>query len=211
MKNMKIEFDLYDEHIMPNHLFEELKKDLEDYRNNEIPKNKELAGNIKKEFQIVKIKKEIVNYLETCAKDFYVKDNKVDDNYLKLKLKSLWTNKQEKYEFNPLHKHGDDVSFVCWVKIPYDLNKELELNNCKNSLSKSNSLFEFVFSTFLGEIQSHQLKIDKSWEGTCIFFNSKLQHQVYPFYTSDDYRISVSGNFVAIKKEKNKKTSFNYQ
>ena len=28
-----------------------------------------------------------------------------------------------------------------------------------------------------------------------LLFPSEMYHGVYPFYTSDDYRISVSGNF----------------
>jgi len=207
---MELKFDLYDEHIMPNHLFEELKKNLEDYRNNEIPYNNTLAGNIKEEFKIVKIKKEIVDYLETCAKDYYLKNNKVDENYLNLKVTNLWVNKQKKYEFNPLHNHSDDVSFVCWIRIPYNLEEELNLNNCKNSNSKTNSLFEFVYIDPFGKIIAEPLRIDKSWEGHIIFFDSKLHHQVYPFYTSDDYRISISGNLRAVE-EKSKKTFLNYQ
>ena len=40
------------------------------------------------------------------------------------------------------------------------------------------------------------LFIDKTWEGTIVMFPSWLNHSVYPFYTSDDYRISISGNIV---------------
>ena len=32
--------------------------------------------------------------------------------------------------------------------------------------------------------------------GKIIFFPSKLNHCVYPFYTSDDTRISISGNIL---------------
>ena len=31
-------------------------------------------------------------------------------------------------------------------------------------------------------------------EGCMLLFPSLLQHQVYPFYENDGYRISVSGN-----------------
>jgi hypothetical protein len=33
-------------------------------------------------------------------------------------------------------------------------------------------------------------------ENTLLLFPAKLTHAVYPFYSSDDYRISVSGNVV---------------
>jgi inosine/xanthosine triphosphate pyrophosphatase family protein len=35
---------------------------------------------------------------------------------------------------------------------------------------------------------------DKTFEGKIAFFPSKLSHCVYPFYSSDDVRISISGN-----------------
>ena len=46
----------------------------------------------------------------------------------------------------------------------------------------------------MGDIFPLELDVDKSFEGQMVMFPSKLQHLVYPFYTSDDYRITVSGN-----------------
>lgn len=205
---MNVEYTLYDEHTMPDHLFRELKKDLEDVENNKISHNKKLAGNIENEFEIIKIKQIIVNYLESCAKDFYIKT--INKEYeINFKLKTLWINKQKKYEFNPLHDHSGDLSFVCWIQIPYNLDDELNFYNCKNSNTKRNSLFQFVYTNHLGVCDTIELLIDKSWEGKCIFFDAKLKHQVYPFYTSDDYRISISGNFVAVKDNNNKVLNYN--
>ena len=36
--------------------------------------------------------------------------------------------------------------------------------------------------------------VDKDMEGEIIVFDSKLLHVVYPFYTSNDYRMSLAGN-----------------
>ena len=52
------------------------------------------------------------------------------------------------------------------------------------------------------------LPIDKAWEGTMILFPSSLNHNVYPFYTSDDYRISISGN---LNQKLSTKKTFSYQ
>ena len=38
------------------------------------------------------------------------------------------------------------------------------------------------------------IDVDKSFEGKMLMFPAKLQHLVYPFYTSDKERITVSGN-----------------
>ena len=45
------------------------------------------------------------------------------------------------------------------------------------------------------------LPVDKTWEGMMLMFPSKLHHSVYPFYTSDEKRISVSGNISIKAKE----------
>jgi len=198
---------LYAECTLPQDIFETLKNDINFNENKKNKYNKELVGNIENEYQFVKCNPNFVNFIEKNATDFFIKNGgKIKDD--KIELKSLWINKQKKYEFNPLHNHSGLVSFVCWVQIPYKLEDELNLNNCKNSNTPKNSLFEFVCNDYFGNITGKKLMIDKTYEGKCIFFNSKLHHQVYPFYTSDDYRISVSGNFV-IKPHNKSKLSYN--
>ena len=38
------------------------------------------------------------------------------------------------------------------------------------------------------------IPVEKGWEGKLVMFPSLLMHSVTPFRTSDDYRISISGN-----------------
>ena len=52
----------------------------------------------------------------------------------------------------------------------------------------------FVFTNEAGEVVSYCVNVDKSFEGKMLMFVSKQHHMVYPFYTSDNYRITVSGN-----------------
>ena len=54
-----------------------------------------------------------------------------------------------------------------------------------------------VYTDVFGQIAVNNLRVDKSYEGTIIIFKSNLRHLVYPFHTSDDYRISISGNIIA--------------
>ena len=44
------------------------------------------------------------------------------------------------------------------------------------------------------EVGFKMLDVDNEYEGKIMMFPSSLVHCVYPFYTSDDYRISLSGN-----------------
>ena len=121
------------------------------------------------------------------------------NNNYKLQLTSLWVNKQKKYEFNPLHTHPSVLSFVIWVKIPYRLEDEINYfpQITGTDLGSGNvhtSKFFFVYVDTLGSIKQLPIPVDSSYEGTIMMFPSALNHGVYPFYTSDEYRISVSGN-----------------
>lgn len=156
--------------------------------------NKDLAGNLEKEYSTYKSKEILKPYLISLANEFHkqVTGNK---NYPQWHIKDdIWINFQKKYEYNPIHNHIGNLSFVLWVQIPYNLEDELSHPNCMNSNTPSNSLFEFVCTDFMGRIVQNKIKVDKSYEGCIIMFPSSLHHMVHPFYTSDDYRISIAGN-----------------
>jgi hypothetical protein len=158
--------------------------------------NKGLAGNIEKEYSVQKSSKILENEIIALANEHYKQMNK-DENYPHWNLTGMWINFQKKHEHNPLHDHTGNLSFVMWVQIPYDLQEELNLANSKTSNAPSNSLFSFVYTDVFGQIAVNNLRVDKSYEGTIIIFKSNLRHMVYPFHTSDDYRISISGNLIA--------------
>jgi hypothetical protein len=159
-----------------------------------------LAGHLKKQFSL-KCKDYVENLLIPYVNS-YEKENpmKYKFNFFKEAvgdyfLDNLWVNFQQKYEFNPIHDHSGVLSFVIWMQIPYDLNKEIEM--FPNSNNKRTSMFEFAVPS-LGvnsNISCIQIPVDKTYEGTMILFPSRTAHTVYPFYTSDGYRISVAGNF----------------
>lgn len=157
--------------------------------------NNDLAGNLEKEYSIDRSKKILEKDLIILANEYH-KHSKENQQYPNWRIKDLWINFQKKYEHNPLHNHNGDLSFVLWITIPYDLKEELSLPNCKNSNNPTNSLFEFIFTDFLGIITTCKIHVDKSYEGTLVMFPSALNHTVYPFHTSDDYRISISGNLI---------------
>ena len=203
-----MENTLYHKHKLPNDIFNFLKKDLKLEENNKIKYNKKLAGNLEKELIIVNLNKNVEKYLCEKAKEFFIYESNSNEEKINLFVDYIWVNYQKKYEFNPIHDHNGNISFVCWIQIPYNLEEELNLENCKNSNTSCNSLFSFLYTNFFGEIMTEQLMINKNWEGTIIFFNSKLKHMVYPFFTSDKYRISVSGN-LKVDYDKNKLLKYN--
>jgi len=104
-----------------------------------------------------------------------------------------WINLQKKHEFLPNHKHDGVLSYSIWIKIPYDIETERNQKQLKFGNQKFYS-FEFSYPNILGQPQQYSIDVTKNEEGTIQMFPSQLIHTVYPFYTSDKYRISVSGN-----------------
>ena len=48
-------------------------------------------------------------------------------------LGTWWVNYQKQNEFNPVHNHGGVYSFVIWMKIPYDSEKQNQKDIARNS------------------------------------------------------------------------------
>ena len=172
----------------------ELKKDIS------VPYNQNLAGNLKREFDFSRAKPILVNYLKNLIKahnEMYNTLNEMQATLTKpcdISLISLWVNFQQKYEFNPLHLHEGLYSFVIWYKVPFSM--EDEYNQFPKTRKKHVKAghFSFVHTDNIGRVEHTDLPVDKEWEGKIALFPSNFHHQVYPFFTSDDYRISISGN-----------------
>mgnify|MGYP003127141973 CR=1 FL=1 len=204
---MKVSFDIQPKQF-PNvgfleiKLFPEAVKFLKECIKNKKGKYKSnLAGNIKGSWEL-KDKKDwffnnvLVDCINSYAENFKLKGvvyNQLTKNcgYC---LNSMWVNFQKKYEFNPMHTHSGAFSFVIWINIPYDYLKEHSLPFVKEANDQLASDFAFVYNDVLGNIESHTYSLNKNSNGLMLFFPSRLNHLVYPFYTSDKTRISISGN-----------------
>lgn len=117
----------------------------------------------------------------------YIKEFKMLTESVPIISHEPWINIQEKNEFIPNHQHDGIVSYVIYIKIPYDVYEE-------TSKGDNASCFQFTYVSTVGSIRTSTIRIDKTWEGTIMMFPAKLQHCVYPFYKSDGRRISISGN-----------------
>ena len=186
---------------IPPEIYQALNKEIVDIHNddsNTMKMNRTLAGQITKEYQITKSLPLLNPYLEEMGRayqkewNYYPKEN---PNNNKLKVESVWVNMQKKLEVNPLHNHDGTLSFVAWLHVPFKLEEERNMENCKNSRTvELASTFQFVYNTALGTIANCPMFVESGWEGRIVMFPSKLLHIVYPFQTSDDYRISIAGN-----------------
>ena len=166
------------------------------------PLNQDLAGNIKHEYAIPKGKaavspmlmQMIIKHQEKYPNFFKKAHSTINYKACEIELFNLWVNFQKKYEFNPMHVHDGLYSFVIWHKVPYTMKDEKERLASMMDNDFRAGMFAFFFSDPSGKITQEALPVDKSWEGKVALFPANLNHCVYPFYTSDEYRISISGN-----------------
>ena len=162
--------------------------------------NSQLVGNIKREYELLECKTHLKKLLDPLVEQY---DKKYDYfNHFDLLTKNVpidltasWVNFQQKYEFNPMHSHGGILTFVIWVKIPYDMENERTASPGIDSSFSVAGMFNFQYIDTIGSIRTYHIPVDKSMENCVILFPSKFNHCVYPFFSSDGYRISVSGNF----------------
>ena len=172
-------------------------------------KNK-LAGNISHSFLLNDIGSYVYKnvciplvkfYRERDSKGFDpVSINALLGSKTTLVLNEIWVNYQYQTEFNPFHDHSGVYSFAIWLKIPYDSADQQKLsqfNGIKQENKKAGN-FEFEYIDSLGEVRSFGYPLSSSLEGTMLFFPAKLRHCVYPFYGTDEPRISISGNLMYV-------------
>jgi hypothetical protein len=153
---------------------------------------KNLAGLIRHEYKIDKEKlfPIISSYIESYVKAGY-------ENYglmfgKNITLKNCWVNFMTKYESNPLHTHGDDLSFVIFIKIPETLKKEIKQSVTSTGNKGAPGVLNFVYSLTKNtyEISMHSFTPN---ENDFFIFPAFLGHYVNHFQ-SEGERISVSGN-----------------
>ena len=155
--------------------------------------NKKLAGIIEREYLLKKSRSSLSPFLLDMAREY---NKLIPTDFDRItQIGDIWVNYQKKNEYNPLHTHNGQLSFVIWLKIPYKNSDERETISSKKSQSRPIAgSFQITYTNILGQIMCYYLPVEEGWEGRIIMFPAQLGHQVYPFQTSDEYRISVSGN-----------------
>ena len=147
----------------------------------------QLAGHISRSLQLPDEKKIFTNYLLEKAKE--LNWDPLTGNV------NLWVNFQKKYEYNPAHVHSGKLSFVLWMKIPYTQEDEKRTDIATGINDQClNGSFEITYADILGQLRRYSVLLDKDAEGVLLMFPATTQHCVYPFFTSDEYRVSISGN-----------------
>ena len=183
-ENIAKEFDNIDEHIRETEF------------NNLTSFNSRLAGHIKKEFAVPKqLQSDNINNFLIWLAGVAISNDESMSAYFSgptdklLGVDQLWINYMSKHEFNPIHSHSGLLSFVIWNKIPFDIEEELKVfPDVRDNMT---SAFNFI----LGDPpRKAPIFVNKKMQNYICIFPSYLNHCVYPFYTSDDYRVSFAGN-----------------
>ncbi len=196
MKPINLKNFGYVEDKLPEDLFKNLLKDSLKFKNKKTYVTGLTGDGTPHHYKI--INKENLKNLNLFLNSLIIKYEN-DFKYLKkfnfltndapLFIEEPWINIQKKGEFIPLHTHDGILSYTVWLKIPYNLQKEIKY-------SKFATAFEFFYSNILGEWESEKRFLDKNDEGKIILFPSKMPHMVYPFLKCNDVRISLSGNIL---------------
>jgi hypothetical protein len=84
---------------------------------------------------------------------------------------------------------------VLWLKIPYTHEDEQAHQKHLKQTQPFAGMFGMTYTNVLGNIELAGWQLSKEMEGTLLLFPSKLKHCVYPYYSTDDVRISLSGNY----------------
>ena len=160
-----------------------------------------LAGNIEKEFQLFESKQHCQDMLQKYIGEYIHTFNYAGRLQQLTKAvplvigdKDYWVNFMERGEFNPPHDHSGVFSFVIWLQIPYTLEEERRLGPGAKSNDPLAGEFSFSYPDITGRTQIFRVGADRSKEGYLCLFPHMLYHSVAPFSTTDELRISISGN-----------------
>ena len=190
---------LYNPGVLIGHITPELNEKIKQIVNSpearSTPYNQRLVSSIKETYKTPHIP-ELWEYVEEMflvwKREFcvYVTEYRIND---------VWTNYMKKHEFNPIHDHSRHfASFVLWVQIPFKSEDEKQYPNYNNPReSCASGTFQFLYPTMTGLLVPHIIHNDKSDEGVIMMFPGAMKHSVYPFYSSDEERISIAGNIAA--------------
>ncbi len=157
------------------------------------PWNHELAGQIKREFFLKESLPVVAPYFINLAL-YYNRQFLGTESRDQWELLDLWVNFQKKHEYNPPHNHKGALSFVVWMRMPFDIEEEMKAVNSRGTTSPCAANFAFLYTQADGKLAMENIPVDRRFEGMICVFPASIHHTVYPFTTSDEFRVSISGH-----------------
>ena len=203
MEDLKISNPNFGPYVMKTELPDYIvKKLMKEGKKAKVSYNYSLAGHLDNQFLYpVSVQKWFYNEIGPVIAAFrkgHCNYHNLPEKKLDFEADDLWVNFMKPGDFNPLHTHGGDYSFVFFLDVPKQLTKEAE--QFKGTSAKPGSLtFEFT----------QQARPKWATTGVGVFpktgdfylFPALLSHWVAPF-KSKVTRVSVSGNIKILNKDK---------
>ena len=170
-----------------NNYIDELIKDEERAKKQNV--GKILAGNVSQEFDLDPEFAMKCGWVEFLSREcgYWIKES-TGKKMTKFNLIGSWVVRQFQNEYNPLHYHGGHISGVGYLKVPKSLGgtfQEDKKNNNNGEIHLVHGSRQFLSDAIF--------KI-KPKVGNFYFFPNYLLHTVYPFYTENEERRSISFN-----------------
>ena len=116
----------------------------------------------------------------------------VSETDIRVKLWPFWINYMKAGDFNPIHTHTEDLSFVLFLDVPSELKTE-NINERNNDKHGGPGALTFIH----GDVTDWTISANTVFpeKGDMFIFPAKLRHMVYPFKSKVE-RVSVSGNLL---------------
>ena len=106
-------------------------------------------------------------------------------------MNRFWARVSLDGDYQSIHDHQSVFTFVIWLQIPFDGNKE---RSQQPGFRPEAGDFVLVYTDITGRIQKKNFILTPEMEGTILVFPSSINHIVYPHYSTTDYRVSVAGD-----------------
>ena len=160
--------------------------------------NGNLVGHLQRQYGLFSIKEYMHNLLHPFVGEYMRHFPEFHYDKEDYSLDNIWINFQMRTEFNPLHYHLGRFSYALWLKVPYFIEDERAIFPSIKDEENLTGCFVFYYpdgGEQNGGIARHVIPSDKTYENKIVFFPANLNHCVYPYYTTNELRISLSGNF----------------
>ena len=190
---------------MPDYIIKKLKTEGRKTKENY---NYKLAGHLDNQYKypanVQKWFYEEIQPIVQAYRNGHCKFHGIEELTVELSADDLWVNYMKAGDFNPIHTHGGDYSFVLFLDVPKQLKKEQE--EFEGTSAKPGSLmFEYTQQARPRYATSGTAIVPET--GDFFMFPAMLQHWVCPF-KSKVTRISVSGNLRIVNWDKLPKNYF---
>ena len=181
---------------VPEDIFDKIKTEILNVRNNSTFETGLTGVGVSKQHRLPEAKKYLKDYLNYLVQNYagsfgYMNTIDVLNKPKPLVPMTPWVNIQKRYEYLPMHIHTGVLSYTIWVDIPYNIDDEIQ-----GHANSTTSCFQFLYHDIVGNNWFKTIPVSKNYVGKIMLFPSTLPHVVYPFYSIDAERVSVSGNLI---------------